>query len=107
VRFESSVKNSELIFIKVVYESVSSYKIKEEVPKYIGREGPEALLQMIAITNTLIKCYNLHSTNISNTTGVAVSFETLSQALANEPLKSFKKEYASLRSNQINANRYR
>ena len=107
VRYENSVKNSELIFIKVVHLSVSGREIKEEVPRHTGREGPEALLQTIKATNTLIKRYDLHSTADTNTTGVALSFKTMSRALANEPLNAWEREYDSLRSNQRNANGYK
>jgi len=107
VRYENSVKNSELLFIKVVHVSVSGREIKEEVPKHTGKEGPEALLQTIKMANTLIKRYNLHSTADSNTTGVALSFETMSRALANEPLNAWEKEYDSLRANQRNATGYK
>ena len=96
MRFESLIKNSELILIEVVYESVSGHEVKEEVPKYTGREGPESCLQMLKTTDTLIRRYNLHSTDAGNTTGVAHSFETLSRALANEPLALYESEYNSL-----------
>ena len=96
VRFESSIKNSELILIKVVHESASGHEVKEEVPKYTGREGPEACLQMLKTMDTLIRRYNLYSANAGNTTGVAHSLETLSRALANEPLAAYEREYNSL-----------
>ena len=55
MRYENSGKNSELIFTKVTYMSVSRKEIKEEVLKHTGREGSEALLQTIKTANTLIK----------------------------------------------------
>ena len=68
--------------------SVSGREIKEVVLKHTRREGFEALLQTIKTTNILIKQYNLYSTTNTNRTNVALSFETKSQALANEPLST-------------------
>ena len=102
VRYKHSVKNSKLTFIKVVHVSVSGREIKEEVPKHAGREGPEALLQTIKTASTLINRCNLRSTADTNATGVALSFEIMSRALANELLNAWEKEHDSLRANKKN-----
>ena len=88
MRYENLMENSALIFVKVAYLSASSREIKEEIPKYTGKEELKVLLETTKLANILIKCYSLHSIAQTNSTGTALSFETISYKLAIKPLNA-------------------
>ena len=48
-KFKGSIKNNELMLIKVVHKSANGTDIKEETPKHAGRKGPEVFLQTASV----------------------------------------------------------
>ena len=99
-KYKSSVKKTELTYIKVTCKSISGSDVKEEIPKFTGEESAESFLQTIKTIKTLARrCKWFES---STEKGIELSFETTNRSLMNDPLEKWKEEIDDLRSNQIN-----
>lgn len=108
MKLSTTVKKTELTYIKVTCKSASGTDVKEEVPKYSGEESLESFLLTIRTIQTLAKRYKwleeptVEEGETVKVNGIDLALETVSRALGEDPLETWEASVSSLRSNQRN-----